>query len=94
MRSTTRRDRHRRILSRGQPPCALCGRAIDYGAPSGDPYSFEIDNIVPVARGGSDLLDNKQPAHRKCNLDKAASLPDDSAAGEVERVTDRNWWDT
>ena len=91
-RNTTRRDRHRRIIARGRPPCALCGEDIDYDAPFGDPRSFEVDHIIPIARGGSDLLDNKQPSHRSCNLKKAAELPGDGLAGELEFVTDRCWW--
>ena len=91
-RSTTRRDRHRRILAQGHPPCAICGEPIDYEAPFGDPRSFVADHIVPVARGGADTLDNKQPAHFKCNGDKGAWLPDDPTPGEVELVTERAWW--
>ena len=49
-------------------PCHLCGGAIDYGLPAGHPMSFEVDEIVPVSRGG-DPLDraNVAPAHRICN---------------------------
>lgn len=33
-------------------PCAICGRPIDYDAPSDSahPYSFVVDEIRPVAR--------------------------------------------
>lgn len=49
-------------------PCAICGRAIDYSLPSGDPMSFEVDEIVPVSKGGSPIdKANVQPAHRICN---------------------------
>ena len=49
-------------------PCHLCGGAIDYTLPAGHPMSFEVDEIVPVSRGG-DPLDraNVAPAHRICN---------------------------
>lgn len=49
-------------------PCHLCGRAIDYGLQAGDPMSFEVDEIVPVSRGGSPYdRGNIAPAHRICN---------------------------
>lgn len=93
-RSTTRRDRHRRIIARGRPPCALCHEPIDYEASFGEPRSFVVDHVIPINRGGSDLLDNKQPAHFKCNTDKSDSLPDDPLPGEIEYMTDRVWWET
>jgi hypothetical protein len=33
------------------------------------------DHIVPLAAGGSDRLDNLQPAHRMCNVEKGDDLP-------------------
>lgn len=52
-------------------PCALCGRPIDYSLPPGHPMSYELDEIVPVSRGGSPLdPSNVQPAHRICNQRK------------------------
>lgn len=49
-------------------PCHLCGRAIDYDLPAGHPLSFEVDEIVPVSRGGSPYdRANVAAAHRICN---------------------------
>ena len=49
-------------------PCHICGMAIDYDLPAGDPMSFEVDEIVPVSRGGSPTDPaNVAPAHRICN---------------------------
>ena len=64
----TLRNRIRaRIRARGLP-CALCGGPIDYSLPAGDPWSFEVDEIVPVSKGGDPLdIANCQPAHRVCN---------------------------
>ena len=46
-------------------PCSLCHKAIDYTLPAGHPMSFEVDEIVPVSRGGDPLdFANTQPAHR------------------------------
>lgn len=59
-------------------PCHLCGREIDYslttwidpkdGRVKRHPWSFELDEIVPVSKGGSPFdFDNVAPAHRICN---------------------------
>lgn len=73
-RNTSRRDRDRTILARHHPACAICGQPIDYRLKSPHPDSFEADHIVPLALGGTDTLDNKQPAHRRCNSAKRARL--------------------
>lgn len=70
------RNGHRRRILRNRVkamslPCALCGDPIDYSLPAGDPWSYELDEIVPVSLGGSELdPDNVQPAHRICNQKK------------------------
>ena len=49
-------------------PCHVCGLPIDYGAPAGDPLAFEVDEIVPVSRGGSPYdRANVAASHRCCN---------------------------
>lgn len=49
-------------------PCHICGRPIDYSLPAGDPMSFEVDEIVPVSKGGSPIdRGNVAAAHRICN---------------------------
>lgn len=70
-RNTTRRDRYRRQLARGKPPCGICGEPIDYDAHYLNPTSFTIDHIVPLDAEGKDTLDNLQPAHRGCNREKS-----------------------
>ena len=73
-RSTTLRDRHRGIVRRGHPPCALCGQPIDYTLRYPDPGAYVVDHIVPLARGGADVLSNKQAAHNRCNRAKSDRL--------------------
>lgn len=65
-------------------PCAICGQAIDYSLPAGDPMSFELDEIIPVSRyqeGGYATPEqcaqdpaNHQPAHRICNQMKSNKM--------------------
>jgi len=86
IRNTARRDRFRRIIAADEPPCALCGNPIDYQAHHLDPMSFTIDHITPRNRGGQDVIDNIQAAHRKCNRDKS-----DKVVTGVDFVTERAW---
>ena len=88
-RNTTQRDRDRKAIRREKPPCALCGDPNDYALRSPDPMSFEVDHVVPIARGGADDLRNKQAAHRKCNRDKWHKLADE--LGPRTFVTHRAW---
>ena len=71
VRNTTRRDRIRRQLARGKPPCALCHQPIDYTANHLHPDSYTIDHIIPLSKGGNDTLDNCQPSCRACNRTKS-----------------------
>ena len=92
-RNTTTRDQHRAAIRRGRPACALCGEDIDYALRSPHPMSFEVDHIIPLARGGSDELDNKQPAHRDCNRRKSDQYEAEAAQATGPRtyVTWRTW---
>ena len=73
-----RRDQLRKRVASLGLPCALCGQSIDYslttwvdpkdGRTKRHPLSYELDEIVPVSKGGSHLdPDNVQPTHRICN---------------------------
>ena len=73
-------------------PCHLCGGAIDYSLPAGHPMSFEVDEIVPVSRGG-DPLDraNVAPAHRICNERRGNHMPGDAGAAGLPVRHSRAW---
>lgn len=95
-RSTTIRDRLRRQVARGRPPCHLCGGEIDYSLPHLDPGEFVIDHIVPLARGGENTIENVDAAHRHCNRLKADKTAEElaelaAAAGPRTFVTARQW---
>ena len=88
-RSTTTRDHDRNAIRRTQPPCGICGEPIDYELPHTDPMSYVVDHIIPLNKGGTDTLDNKQAAHRLCNRFKSDKTEDDFAPRTF--VTNRYW---
>lgn len=87
-----RRRELRQWWKRQGLPCQICGRPIDYSLPSGHPWSFEVDEKVPVSRGGDPLSkDNTGPAHRECNRQKCAMTLEEAKArmARKKRVTQR-----
>lgn len=55
--------------------CGICGHEVDKSLAKGSPLSPELDEIIPVARGGSPYdIDNLQLTHRRCNRNKGAKL--------------------
>lgn len=76
-----RRDMLRKRVAAMGLPCAICGQPIDYslttwvdpkdGKTKRHPLSYELDEIIPISKGGSHVdLDNVQPTHRICNQKK------------------------
>lgn len=88
-RSTTQRDRDRRLIARTKPPCGICGEPIDYTLTHLDPLSFVVDHVVPIAKGGEDDIGNKQAAHRTCNRTKSDKTLEE--LGPRTFVTHRAW---
>lgn len=101
--NTAARERLRRWLKAQQRPCWICGAPIDYSLPAGHPYSFEVDELVPVSKGGSPIdRSNVDAAHRACNQwrgnkDVAEVLAITRGTRErmpeqpVEETTSREW---
>lgn len=85
-------------------PCHICGRPINYEEPSNSdhPWSFVIDEIIPVSRykmGGYEKpedactdVNNLAPAHWKCNQMKSNHLPGDRMRAEKKiNISDGEW---
>lgn len=67
-RRTYRRDVLRARVRALGGPCHICGLPIDYSLPARHPMSYELDELVPVSKGGDPAsLANCRPAHRCCN---------------------------
>jgi 5-methylcytosine-specific restriction endonuclease McrA len=88
-RNTATRDRDRKAIARTKPPCGICEVDIDYTLPHTDPMSFVVDHIKPLAKGGLDVIENKQAAHRVCNRLKSDKLAEELAPRSF--VTGRTW---
>lgn len=62
-----RRALSARVKAMGMP-CWICGLPIDPMRKAGDPLAFELDELVPVSKGGSPTDPrNVAGAHRCCN---------------------------
>nr|WP_314638686.1 HNH endonuclease signature motif containing protein [uncultured Olsenella sp.] len=75
-----------RLRAEGRP-CHLCGAPIDYDLPPGHPWSFELDHIVPLSRGGAPYdYANCAASHRICNERKGNRMPGDASLPEIRRT--------
>ena len=73
-------------------PCSLCGKPIDYALPAGHPMAFEVDEIVPVSKGGDPLdFENTQPTHRVCNQRKGNGIVRKGKPPKRGLPTSRDW---
>ena len=62
-----RRAARRRVLA-AYDRCAICDQLIDKTLKFPDPWSPEVDEIIPVSKGGSPTdLRNLCLTHRRCN---------------------------
>jgi 5-methylcytosine-specific restriction endonuclease McrA len=73
--------------------CALCGLPVDKSLTTPNPYSPEVDEIIPVSLGGSPYeWSNLQLAHRACNRQKSNHLfYSKRQTKEGKSEVSRNW---
>lgn len=91
---TTKRERNRMPKLRkdlrakvfaASDVCAICKRPVDKTLPWNDPLAPELDEIIPIARGGSAYdIDNLQLVHRICNQRKGAKMAGDIDLKKIE----------
>jgi len=69
------------VFERAAGVCGICQTRIAIGDP------WEVDHIIPLAKGGAHSYVNAQPAHATCNRKKSTRLPESSrstpAAGSM-----------
>lgn len=66
--------------------CHICKLPIDFSAPRhvsahGWQKGLQLDHVVPLARGGSDQIENVKPSHGICNVIKG-----DRISNEVKKT--------
>ena len=59
--------------------CYLCSKAIDFQAPpkvgaDGWEFSYHPDHVIPLSKGGLDIIENLRPSHAQCNIRKASTI--------------------
>lgn len=99
--SWKRRDDTRRWVLANFDTCALCGKPVDktLGKVMGDdgrwhwhPMAPEVDEIVPISRGGSPYdRDNVRLTHRICNQKRGNRMPRDMKPMNLPLPTSREW---
>ena len=57
------------IFNKTEGVCYICGEKLEL-------KRFTIDHVIPISKGGLNVLSNKMPAHRDCN-----SIKDDLILG-------------
>lgn len=63
-----RRNELRARVIAAYDTCAICGLPVDKSLKTSNPWSPEVDEIIPVSRGGSPYdFKNCALTHRRCN---------------------------
>lgn len=87
----SRRTRLRKRVLAAYDTCWLCGRPVDKTLPPGHPWSGEVDEVIPVSRGGDPLdWSNVRLAHRICNERRGNKTP--QAMQAMQGNHDRTAW--
>lgn len=87
LRPALRNSLRARVLA-AYDTCAICGREVDKTLPYLDPLAPEVDEIIPVSRGGSPYdWDNLQLVHRVCNQRKGNKMAGDIDLAKIENPT-------
>ena len=73
--SATKRRRWLRkvLVAKHNGCCYLCGRIVELSDETSEWYAT-VDHVVPLSRGGRDVLANLALACRKCNENKGSEV--------------------
>lgn len=79
-----RRSQLRKRVLAAYDTCAICGKPVDKTLKTPHPMSPEVDELIPVSRGGDPLsFTNCRLVHRRCNRLKSDGT--DTRARELLR---------
>jgi 5-methylcytosine-specific restriction endonuclease McrA len=86
------RHRLRQIILQRDSICYLCGEPVDKSLPKTHRMSAEVEDVVPVSRGGNPTdINNLRLAHKACNLKKGNMSLDAFMATRNLLDTSRKW---
>lgn len=91
--NSTKRNALRKRVLREESVCGICTAPVDVTLPHGMPESPEVDEIVPVSKGG-DPYDRKncRLVHRLCNQRRGNGDRDTLKEVQVAPLrTSRQW---
>ena len=57
--------------------CHICTEPIDLTLLRTSRFGLTIDHVIPLAKGGLDVIENLKPAHWICNIKKSDKLPEE-----------------
>jgi 5-methylcytosine-specific restriction endonuclease McrA len=77
------------LLRRDGGNCQICGKRFLAEVVSHlHGRSMQVDHIVPVAKGGSDDLDNLRLTHRSCNISRGADGTTPRQRAAIEKAAE------
>lgn len=62
------------ILNRWGTDCHICNKPIDLTASRRRSNGLHLDHVIPLSKGGPDIIANIKPAHAFCNISKKDKL--------------------
>ena len=73
--------------------CGICGLPVDKTLPAGHPLAPEVDEIIPVSRGGSPYdHDNLRLCHRICNEKRGNKMVFGKPSNIPKRINHSRKW--
>lgn len=86
-----RRNKLRQRVLAEETHCWICGHPVDVTLGPGLDASPEVDELIPVSRGGNPLdRDNTRLTHRACNRGRSNRLPGEKLTpAERQRIAAR-----
>ena len=86
-----RRQLRARVLA-AYDVCAICGKPVDKTLKTPHPMSAEVDELIPVSRGGDPYsFTNCRLTHRICNRMKSDKTDEHARALLAGKQTIRPW---
>lgn len=87
-----KRSEIRRWLLATQDHCGICGQPIDKSLKTPHPMSAEVDEIIPISKGGSPIdKENVRLVHRCCNQRRGNKMDDEIKVLNLPLPKSREW---